>query len=125
MRFRLACVVGATAGLALLRAEAGPVPAKAWNAITPEGLQKHIRVLASDEFEGRGPATAGEQKTVDYLVRECRAMKLATGNPDGTYILKVVLWGITTGGGEISMRSGDAAFPLTAQEYRVSTGQPK
>ena len=111
--------------LLLLAADSSPVPTKAWNAITPEGLLKHIRVLASDEFEGRAPATAGEEKTVDYLIRECRAMKLSPGNPDGTYLQKVALWGITGGGGEISIRSGDAAFPLTAQDYRATSSQPK
>ena len=28
-------------------------------------LNEHVRVLASDEFEGRGVATPGEQRTVD------------------------------------------------------------
>jgi Zn-dependent M28 family amino/carboxypeptidase len=111
--------------LVLLGAESGPVPARAWNAITPEGLLKHIRVLASDDFDGRAPATPGEQKTVDYLVNACRAMKLSPGNPDGTYIQKVALWGITAGGGEISIQTGDTALPLTAQDYRVSSSQPK
>ena len=31
-------------------------------------LSNDIKILASDEFEGRGPGTAGEQKTVDYLI---------------------------------------------------------
>src|SRR5215475_8580497 len=122
---RLAIAIFAAAGLVLLGAESGPVPAKAWNSITPEGLLKHIRILASDEFEGRAPATAGEQKTVEYLINACRAMKLAPGNPDGTYIQKVALWGITGGGGEIAVRSDDAAFALTAQDYRVTSSQPK
>ena len=30
-------------------------------------LHKHIAVLASDEFEGRAPATPGEEKTINYL----------------------------------------------------------
>src|SRR5580700_5505898 len=113
-RFAIAILV--TARLVLVGAESGPVPAKAWNAMTPAGLLKHIRVLASDEFEGRAPAAAGEQKTVDYLVRECRAMNLAPGNPDGTFIQKVASWGITGGGGEISIQSEGTAVPLTAQD---------
>ena len=28
-----------------------------------------VRTLSSDAFEGRGPATAGEKKTVAYIVR--------------------------------------------------------
>ena len=30
-------------------------------AFTAETFSKHIQVLASDEFEGRRPATAGEE----------------------------------------------------------------
>jgi Zn-dependent M28 family amino/carboxypeptidase len=122
-RFPLA-ILGAAA-LVLSGAESGPVPAKAWKSITPEGLLKHIRILASDEFGGRAPAAAGERKTVEYLINACRAMKLAPGNPDGTYIQKVALWGITGGGGEILVRSDGAAFALTAQDYRATSSQPK
>ena len=32
--------------------------------IDPEALSRHVQVLASDEFEGRAPATSGEQRTV-------------------------------------------------------------
>jgi Zn-dependent M28 family amino/carboxypeptidase len=125
MRNRFATAISVAAGLALLAADSSPVPARAWNAITPEGLLKHIRVLSSDEFDGRAPATAGEQKTVEYLVNACRAMKLSAGNPDGTYLQKVALWGITAGGGEISIESAGVAFPLTSQDYRVSSSQPR
>ncbi len=122
---RFATAVSVAAGLVLLGAESAPVPAKAWKAITPQGLLKHIRVLASDDFEGRAPATPGEQKTVDYLIRACRAMKLSPGNPDGTYIQKVELWGITAGGGEISIKSAGSAFPLAAEDCRITSSQPK
>ena len=37
--------------------------------IDPAILSKDIKILASDEFEGRGPGTAGEQKTIDYLIK--------------------------------------------------------
>src|SRR5215467_12192301 len=125
MSRRLAIAILGAAAFVLSGAESGPVPARAWRSITPDGLLKHIRILASDEFEGRAPATAGEQKTVEYLINACRAMKLAPGNPDGTYLQKVALWGITPSGGEIAIRSGDAAFALTAQDYRVTSSQPK
>jgi Zn-dependent M28 family amino/carboxypeptidase len=42
-------------------------------------LADHIRVLSSDEFEGRGPATRAEQKTVDYISREFKAAGLQPG----------------------------------------------
>ena len=36
--------------------------------ISPDNLSRHVRVLASDEFEGRAPATRGEEKTIAYVV---------------------------------------------------------
>jgi Zn-dependent M28 family amino/carboxypeptidase len=113
------------ASVVLSGADTSPVPARALQSITPEGILKHIRVLASDEFDGRAPATAGEQKSLDYIVGQCKALKLAPGNPDGSWLEPVALWGITAGGGEIAVKAGDAEFPLTAQDYRVTSAQPK
>ncbi|MDP2764734.1 MAG: M20/M25/M40 family metallo-hydrolase [Brevundimonas sp.] len=48
-------------------------------------LNEHVRVLASDEFEGRGVATPGEEKTVDYLVGQFQALGLEPGGPDGSW----------------------------------------
>ncbi len=61
--------------------------------MTPEGLLQHTRVLASDDFEGRAPGTAGEEKTVRYLVDAFRELGLKPGNPDGTYIQDVPMVG--------------------------------
>ena len=49
-------------------------------------LSAHIKVLSSDEFEGRGPATAGETKTVDYIVGQMKAIGLEPAGDlkDGT-----------------------------------------
>ena len=48
-------------------------------------LHRHIAVLASDEFEGREPGTAGEEKTVTYLRREFAALGLEPGNGDSWF----------------------------------------
>src|ERR671915_520490 len=58
-------------------------------------IMEHIKVLASDEFEGRAPGTKGEDLTVRYLVEQSKAIGLQPGNPDGTYVQKVPLVGIT------------------------------
>jgi Zn-dependent M28 family amino/carboxypeptidase len=55
----------------------------------------HIKVLSSDEFEGRAPGTPGEERTVEYLSGEFKKLGLKPGNTDGTYIQKVPLVGIT------------------------------
>ncbi|HEY8050868.1 MAG TPA: peptidase M20, partial [Ramlibacter sp.] len=49
---------------------------------TPEGFARHIKVLASDAFEGRAPASAGEVKTIAYIVRQFKAAGLQpAGDP--------------------------------------------
>lgn len=73
----------------LALAETSPAPSAA-------RMLARTRVLASDEFEGRGPATPGEEKTVAYLVSEFQKMGLEPGNPNGTYIQDVPLVGITS-----------------------------
>jgi Zn-dependent M28 family amino/carboxypeptidase len=57
---------------------AAPMLAHAADApkIDPAKLSAHIKVLSSDEFEGRGPATAGETKAVGYIVDQMKAIGL-------------------------------------------------
>jgi Zn-dependent M28 family amino/carboxypeptidase len=66
----------------------------ALEAITPDGLLAHIKVLASDEFEGRAPGTKGEELSVKYITDQFQKVGLKPGNPDGTYIQEVPLAGI-------------------------------
>ncbi|WP_140727376.1 M28 family metallopeptidase [Pseudomonas sp. Hp2] len=42
-------------------------------------ISQDVKVLASDEFEGRAPATAGEEKTIAYLVERFREAGLQPG----------------------------------------------
>jgi len=48
-------------------------------AIDTARLAAHIKTLSSDAFEGRGPATAGETKTVAYIVEQMQAAGLEPG----------------------------------------------
>jgi Zn-dependent M28 family amino/carboxypeptidase len=66
----------------------------ALEAITPDGLLAHIKVLASDEFEGRAPGTKGEELSVKYITDQFKQAGLKPGNPDGTYTQEVPLAGI-------------------------------
>ncbi len=45
----------------------------------PKHLSDDVKTLSSDAFEGRGPATAGETKTVDYVVSQMKAAGLSPG----------------------------------------------
>ena len=71
-------------------------PKTAADAITASDLLKHIKVLASDEFEGRAPGSKGEELSVKYISEQFKALGLKPGNPNGTYTLEVPLAGITT-----------------------------
>ena len=68
----------------------------ALEAITPDGLLAHIKVLASDEFEGRAPGSKGEDLSVKYITDQFKKIGLKPGNPDGTYTQEVPLAGITS-----------------------------
>jgi len=65
-------------------------------AITADNILQHVNRLASDAFEGRGPGTAGEDSSVAYITEQFKALGLAPGNPDGTYIQPVSMIGYTS-----------------------------
>jgi Zn-dependent M28 family amino/carboxypeptidase len=76
----------------------GAIPAASLAAIDTATIAAHIRVLAHDSLLGRAPGSVGEDKTIAYLEREFRALGLAPGNTDGSFIQKVPLVGITVRG---------------------------
>ncbi|MGH8157290.1 MAG: M28 family metallopeptidase [Rhodanobacter sp.] len=45
----------------------------------PHRLSDEVKTLSSDAFEGRGPATPGETKTIDYMVAQMKAAGLQPG----------------------------------------------
>src|SRR5207249_3182831 len=83
----------------------------ALEAITPDGLLAHIKVLASDEFEGRAPGTKGEELSVKYISDRFKKIGLKPGNPDGTYTQEVPLAGIK-GEPRMSFTIGDKTIDL-------------
>lgn len=54
----------------------------------------NVRVLASDDFQGRKPGTPGEDKTVSYLVENFHKLGLKPGN-GASYVQQVPLVQIT------------------------------
>jgi Zn-dependent M28 family amino/carboxypeptidase len=60
------------------------VPALAQDAlaISADTLRSVTQELSSDAYEGRAPTTAGEEKTVAYLIRRFREAGLKPGNGD-------------------------------------------
>ncbi|NUT01002.1 MAG: M28 family peptidase [Sphingomonas sp.] len=46
---------------------------------SPQRLSDHVKTLGSDAYEGRGPATRAEPKTIDYIVKQFQAAGLQPG----------------------------------------------
>ena len=59
--------------------------------INADNLSRHVRVLASDEFEGRAPATPGEEKTIAYIVDELQKAGVQPGGGNGAWTQDVPL----------------------------------
>lgn len=87
-------------------------------------LHQHIAVLAADAYQGRAPATAGEQLTITYLEQQFKRAGLAPGNGD-SYFQQVPVTELVTDQ-NISLAIKGAAFE-TALHYGdamvVSTDQ--
>jgi Zn-dependent M28 family amino/carboxypeptidase len=87
----LACLAAACGG-----SEPPPaVPLASLPKIEAAAILDTTTKMSSDKFQGRSPGTVGEDITVGYLEMKFKELGLQPGNPDGTYIQKVPLVGIT------------------------------
>lgn len=63
----------------VLALTAAPLIAASMDGFSPERLKQIDRTISSDAFEGRGPATRAETKTVNYITDQFRSAGLAPG----------------------------------------------
>ena len=61
---------------------------QAENTINTEAMASHVRILASDDFQGRKPFTEGETKTIEYLAQEFEKIGLKAPY-NGSYFQEV------------------------------------
>ena len=54
-------------------------------------IAQDIQSLASDAFRGRGPATPGEELTVNYIRDRLQAAGVQPGGPNGSWFQEVPL----------------------------------
>jgi hypothetical protein len=66
--------------LALLLASCAPRPTAPVAPINAAAIERHVEILASDAYGGRAPGTAGETKTVGYIVAALEKAGLQPGN---------------------------------------------
>ena len=75
------------------------VPAAARQAaasIDPEKIRAHVRFLANDLLEGRGPGTRGGQLAAEYIATQFALAGARPAGENGTYFQKVPLMAVHT-----------------------------
>jgi Zn-dependent M28 family amino/carboxypeptidase len=83
--------------------------------ISPERMAATVKMLASDEFEGRAPGTPGEQKTVEYLIHRFQALGLQPAGEKGGWTQAVPLVHSTAGvPTRLEVSVGGSVLPLVA-----------
>ena len=110
---------------ALLAGTAQPVLAQGAGAAAR--IEQTVRTLASDTFEGRAPGTAGEERTVGYLIARFQELGLEPAGPDGQWLQPVPLLHTRLGTPKTLAVAGPAGIvPLeTGKDIYVSTIRPE
>ncbi len=108
--------------------EAGKSPdAKVERAeIDTERLSEIVKLLASDEFEGRAPGTPGGVKTVQFLIEQFTEIGLQPGGRDGSWTQAVpMIQTLVQSPATISFNVGGDAQVLEMQtDIEASTVRP-
>jgi Zn-dependent M28 family amino/carboxypeptidase len=78
----------------LLLAAASALTAQV-NQIQGSRIRPHVKFLASDSLEGRGPGQRGGQLAVEYIAAQFEAAGLQPAGDNGTYLQKVPLRMVT------------------------------
>jgi Zn-dependent M28 family amino/carboxypeptidase len=85
--------------------------------IDPIRMSNMIRTLASDEYEGRGPGTAGEAKTIAYIAEQFRLAGLEPAGENGGWMQAVPLVRTQLAkGGTATIAAKGGAMPLRVPE---------
>ncbi|MBX6361661.1 MAG: M28 family peptidase [Acidobacterium ailaaui] len=90
-----------------------PEPARrAAESIDPEKIRAHVRFLASDLLEGRGPGQRGGELAAEYIATQFALDGLKPAGDNGTYFQKVPLYAVHT------------IEDQTTAEFLPANGQP-
>lgn len=100
------------------------VPESAFAAIDSAAMRAHIATLSSDEFEGRGTGTRGEELTINYLRDEMQRLGLEGAMPDRSFFQPVPLLGstpVSIGPLTLAPRDGEPLELSFVDEFIAST----
>src|SRR6185369_3790731 len=110
-----------------------PAEKSAARQIRPELIRAHVRFLASELLEGRGPASRGDRLAEEYIAAQLEGLGLEPGAPDGTWYQPFDVVGITSeapavahftkGGQSVDLRYRDDYVAFSGvQGPQASTG---
>ncbi|MCY1045401.1 M28 family metallopeptidase [Corallococcus sp. bb12-1] len=88
----------------------------AQQAITQDVLRAHVRFLASDLLEGRGPGTRGDALAREYIAAQFEELGLKPGAPDGSYLQRFDLMGINSHPGAMTFQAKSGRLELKTRE---------
>lgn len=121
----LALAASPAAGLALSPTPT-PAEAKAAQTITHAVLRAHVRFVASDFTEGRGPGTRGDALTRAYIASQLEALGLEPAAPEGGWFQPVPLVGVATKVTEpLRFEGPKGAAELRPEEFVAVAGVPR
>jgi len=95
---------------------------RAAGTILAEDLLEHVRILSSDELEGRAPGTRGEERTVEYLCQVFSKLGLKSFPGERPYCHSVPLVGCTTLA-TLKLKSSNSSISARrSEDYTIVSG---
>ena len=117
MRITLGIVLAAGPALGALAQNGPPDP----NQAAADRMMETIRVLSSDEYEGRAPGTHGEELAVGYMKKAFTELGLAPAGPDGSYLQDVPLVGLSSSSTMTFEAGGKTITPTVLNDFVAVT----
>lgn len=107
------------------------LPAPSDASGSAERMSEVVRVLASDEFEGRSMGTAGEEKTIAYLAKQFEMAGLEPGGENGSWtqtvpmirtkLMEPMEFTFSRAGGSVPLRFPEDIYVSTVRETQDAT----
>jgi Zn-dependent M28 family amino/carboxypeptidase len=93
-------------------------------AIRPEVLRAHIRFLAHDLLEGRGPATTGDRLAQAYIAAQMEGLGLQPAAADGGWLQPLEVVGVTTHAPDVTtfVHGGEKQELRLSEDYVAFSG---
>jgi Zn-dependent M28 family amino/carboxypeptidase len=98
-----------------------PAEKTAARQIRPEVIRSHVRYLASDLLEGRGPASRGDRLAEEYIAAQMEGLGLEPAAPDGSWFQPFDLVSITSEApATVQFTRGGQSVPLRYRDDYVA-----